>query len=66
MNLVPGLSLRAGADAEAAGMDDAELGEFAYDYVELRRDYADVILGQEQSGKKSIEGQKPVTESEKV
>ena len=47
MNLVPGLSLRASEEEEAVGMDDAQLGEFAYDYVELRREFSDVILGEE-------------------
>jgi Amt family ammonium transporter len=51
MNLVPGLSLRASEEEEALGMDDAQLGEFAYDYVELRREFADVIMGEESDGK---------------
>lgn len=38
MNLIPGLRLRASEEAEVLGMDDAEIGEFAYDYVELTRD----------------------------
>lgn len=38
MNLIPGLRLRASEEAEVLGMDDAEIGEFAYDYVELMRD----------------------------
>ncbi|KAL0635023.1 ammonium transporter Amt1 [Maublancomyces gigas] len=38
MNLIPGLSLRASEEAEILGIDDAELGEFAYDYVELTRE----------------------------
>ena len=38
MNLIPGLKLRASEEAEVLGMDDAEIGEFAYDYVELTRD----------------------------
>lgn len=37
MNLIPGLSLRATAEEEETGLDDAQLGEFAYDYVELSR-----------------------------
>ena len=36
---VPGLKLRASEEAELLGMDDDQLGEFAYDYVEVRRDY---------------------------
>ena len=38
MNLVPGLSLRASEEAEIIGIDDSELGEFAYDYVEHKRE----------------------------
>lgn len=39
INLIPGLNLRASEEAELLGMDDDQLGEFAYDYVEVRRDY---------------------------
>lgn len=39
INAVPGLKLRADEAAELLGMDDDQLGEFAYDYVEVRRDY---------------------------
>ncbi|KAK3370505.1 ammonium transporter AmtB-like domain-containing protein [Podospora didyma] len=42
MNLVPGLSLRVTAEEEELGLDDGELGEFAYDYVELSRQLEDV------------------------
>lgn len=38
MNLIPGLSLRVTEEAEILGIDDAEIGEFAYDYVELTRE----------------------------
>lgn len=39
INYTPGLRLRASEEAELLGMDDDQLGEFAYDYVEVRRDY---------------------------
>lgn len=39
INIIPGLNLRASEEAELLGMDDDQLGEFAYDYVEVRRDY---------------------------
>ena len=39
INFVPGLKLRASEEAELLGLDDDQLGEFAYDYVEVRRDY---------------------------
>lgn len=38
INWIPGLKLRASEEEELLGMDDCELGEFAYDYVELTRD----------------------------
>lgn len=38
MNMIPGLRVRATEDAEILGIDDAEIGEFAYDYVELTRE----------------------------
>lgn len=41
INLVPGLSLRATPEEEELGMDDCQLGEFAYDYVELTRHVTD-------------------------
>ena len=35
VNFIPGLHLRASEEAELLGMDDDQLGEFAYDYVEV-------------------------------
>lgn len=46
MNLVPGLSLRVTAEEEELGLDDAQLGEFAYDYVELARTPTEHINGE--------------------
>lgn len=43
MNLIPGLSLRVNADDEELGIDDCQLGEFAYDYVELTRHVSDAV-----------------------
>ncbi|ODV91102.1 hypothetical protein CANCADRAFT_116444 [Tortispora caseinolytica NRRL Y-17796] len=39
INYIPGLKLRASEDAELRGMDEDQIGEFAYDYVEVRRDF---------------------------
>ena len=36
--VIPAMRLRASRDEEEAGIDDIEIGEFAYDYVELKRD----------------------------
>jgi len=46
MNLIPGLSLRVSAEEEELGLDDAQLGEFAYDYVELARSAAEAYHGE--------------------
>ena len=46
MNLVPGLSLRVTAEEEELGIDDCQLGEFAYDYVELARTPSEHINGE--------------------
>jgi len=35
MHFIPGLRLRCDEDTEILGVDDAEMGEFAYDYVGL-------------------------------
>ncbi|VDC01963.1 unnamed protein product [Peniophora sp. CBMAI 1063] len=41
VDLIPGLHLRAGEEAEGLGMDEDQIGEFATDYIEVRRDYTD-------------------------
>lgn len=33
MHYIPGLRMRTDEESEILGMDDAEMGEFAYDYV---------------------------------
>ncbi|KJA21586.1 hypothetical protein HYPSUDRAFT_187349 [Hypholoma sublateritium FD-334 SS-4] len=38
MHYIPGLRLRASEEAEILGIDDAEMGEFAYDYVGLEQE----------------------------
>ncbi|KAH6603161.1 ammonium permease [Trichoderma cornu-damae] len=43
MNLIPGLSLRVSAEDEEVGVDDCQLGEFAYDYVEITRHVTDTV-----------------------
>ncbi len=35
MHFIPGLRLRSSEEAEIVGIDDAEMGEYAYDYVAL-------------------------------
>lgn len=53
MHFIPGLRLRASEEAEILGIDDAEMGEFAYDYVGLEQEIGhtvstDVIIKDEQ------------------
>ncbi|GAA5892262.1 hypothetical protein JCM6882_003624 [Rhodosporidiobolus microsporus] len=38
INYIPGLKLRASEDQEIVGMDEAECGETAYDFVQIRRE----------------------------
>ncbi|KAJ6091672.1 hypothetical protein N7467_003641 [Penicillium canescens] len=54
INLVPGLSLRAPEEDEIMGIDDAEIGEFAYDYVEIRRDVVNGVDAAETSSKRTM------------
>ncbi|KDQ08409.1 hypothetical protein BOTBODRAFT_37981 [Botryobasidium botryosum FD-172 SS1] len=39
VDVVPGLGLRATEDGEVIGMDDDQIGEFAQDFIEVRRDF---------------------------
>ncbi|RDB29040.1 Ammonium transporter MEP3 [Hypsizygus marmoreus] len=41
VDMVPGLHLRSTPEAEKRGMDEMEIGEFASDYIEIRRDFTD-------------------------
>ncbi|KAL9131248.1 MAG: hypothetical protein Q9217_000790 [Psora testacea] len=66
MNLIPGLKLRASEEAEVLGMDDAEIGEFAYDYVELTRDVINGdALGDDVGSKFSGDEGSPIEPHEK-
>ena len=47
ISYIPGMHLRATEEEEIGGMDETEVGEFAYDYVEITRD---VATGVEQMG----------------
>ncbi|GAA5995954.1 ammonium transporter [Rhodotorula paludigena] len=38
INFIPGLKFRVDEDAEIVGLDEAECGELAYDYVSLRKE----------------------------
>ncbi|EDR01907.1 ammonium transporter [Laccaria bicolor S238N-H82] len=41
VDAIPGLSLRCTKQDEILGMDEVEIGEFATDYIEIRRDVTD-------------------------
>lgn len=40
---IPSLRLRASPEAEKVGLDEVEIGEFASDYIEIRRDFTDGV-----------------------
>ncbi|GME70488.1 unnamed protein product [Ambrosiozyma monospora] len=42
LNKIPFMALRVDEEAEANGMDEDQIGEFAYDYVEIRRNFFDM------------------------
>lgn len=44
MHYIPGLSLRASEEVEILGLDDAEMGEFAYDYVGLEQELGHTVI----------------------
>lgn len=54
IDMVPGLHLRGGDEAEELGMDEVEIGEFANDYIEVRRDFASWTSGDPSGGIKGI------------
>ncbi|KAI3325308.1 ammonium transporter [Xylariaceae sp. AK1471] len=66
MNLIPGLSLRVSPEDEDTGIDDVQLGEFAYDYVELQRHTSDIIPGQIHARSGSSKGSVPEKTAELV
>lgn len=41
IDIIPGLQLRTTAEGEKLGLDEVEIGEFANDYIEVRRDFMD-------------------------
>ena len=43
MHYIPGLSLRCPEESEILGLDDAEMGEFAYDYVGLEQELGHTV-----------------------
>ncbi|TFK30725.1 ammonium transporter [Coprinopsis marcescibilis] len=41
IDLIPGLHLRTSPEGEIVGLDETEIGEFASDYIEIRREVTD-------------------------
>lgn len=62
LNLIPGMHLRAAEEAEILGIDDAEIGEFAYDYVELTREVLNDMDNDNEAGS-MFSGQGPHRQS---
>lgn len=54
--------MRVSEDAEIMGVDDAEIGEFAYDYVELTRE----VVNGEEAELEGVEGREWRHERESV
>jgi Amt family ammonium transporter len=50
MHFIPGLRLRAPEESEILGIDDAEMGEFAYDYVGLETEIGHSVETMKEKG----------------
>jgi len=73
MHFIPGLRLRASEEAEIIGIDDAEMGEFAYDYVGLENEIGHnpheelhALSGGREPDHKAVKQQDEGSEAEKV
>lgn len=60
MHFIPGLRLRTNEESEIIGIDDAEMGEFAYDYVAVDAELGPKDIPTVGSHHDSMEGEKPV------
>ncbi|KAH0838633.1 ammonium transporter [Lanmaoa asiatica] len=61
IDTIPGLHLKTTPEGESLGLDEVEIGEFANDYIEVRRDYSDwTAVGDPMSEKPS---EVPTTET---
>lgn len=63
INYIPGLHLRASEEAELLGMDDDQLGEFAYDYGSCRRQgrTCQAFLGVTSMSQARVNGRRPTS-----
>ena len=61
MHYIPGLRLRASEEAEILGIDDAEMGEFAYDYVGLEQEIGHDVTPTREEKERDSEGEQQRT-----
>ncbi|KIM84631.1 hypothetical protein PILCRDRAFT_818210 [Piloderma croceum F 1598] len=54
IDMIPGLQLRASEESETLGTDDMEIGEFANDFIEVRRHFNDYTQPAEKSSAKRL------------
>jgi len=70
MHFIPGLKLRASEEDEILGIDDAQMGEYAYDYVGIDSEIApkdfNQDLGAPNSGREAVHGSVDSSNNEKV
>lgn len=53
---IPGLHLRLTYEEEEVGVDESQIGEFAYDYVEVRREFNSIFANSEEDENEVING----------
>jgi len=71
MHFIPGLRLRASEEDEILGIDDAQMGEYAYDYVGIDSEIAPKLdynqqLGAQAGGREPVHGSVDSSNNEKV
>lgn len=57
MHFIPGLRMRSSEEAEIVGIDEFDMGEFAYDYVGLEQELGHDIEGK--AGQSTVGGREP-------
>ncbi|KAK4981299.1 hypothetical protein LTR66_010094 [Elasticomyces elasticus] len=63
---LPALRLRVSEDDEVLGIDEVEIGEFAYDYVELIREVRPMDTEDESESRQSSAAHAPIIGGEKT
>ncbi|GAA6036700.1 hypothetical protein JCM8097_003436 [Rhodosporidiobolus ruineniae] len=64
INYIPGLRFRVDEDVEVIGLDEAEIGEFAYDYLHITKDILDPPRSRSRATPSASRGRSPAPKVE--